>query len=87
MDQSMKIDSYSSVDLAVAKRGLGMLTDREREVMALVDVGRTAKEIAKIIGCRHRTVETHRMRVLQKLGVHKATEIPALLAVLALMEA
>lgn len=87
MNHSISIDSYSPVDLAVAKRGLGMLTEREREVMALVDVGRTAKEIAKIIGCRHRTVETHRMRVLQKLGVRKAIEIPALLAVLALMDA
>ena len=83
MNQVIGVSNYSSLDLALARRGLDMLTDREQEVMNLVDRGMTAKEIAKIIGCHHRTVESHRMRVLQKLGIHKASELPALLAVLA----
>lgn len=46
------------------------LTPREREVLLRVARGRTAREIAEEFGISHRTVETHRERVMAKLGIH-----------------
>lgn len=53
----------------------GILTPREREVVALVAAGKTTREIAAELGISLKTVETHRQRVMQKLGFHKAAEV------------
>ena len=44
------------------------LTPREQEVMALVATGTSNKEIARQLHISHRTVETHRARVMRKMG-------------------
>lgn len=49
---------------------LDLLTPREREVLFEVARGRTAREIAEQFGISHRTVETHRERVMTKLRIH-----------------
>ncbi len=49
---------------------LEQLTPREREVLLRVARGRTAREIAEEFGISHRTVETHRERVMAKLRIH-----------------
>jgi DNA-binding NarL/FixJ family response regulator len=56
-----------------ADRGQGELTSREREVLQLVAEGFSSKEIAHQLGVSTRTVETHRARVMEKLGIHKAS--------------
>ncbi|WP_405283302.1 response regulator transcription factor [Gaopeijia maritima] len=48
---------------------LEQLTPREREVLVRVTRGRTAREIAEEFGISHRTVETHRERVMSKLRI------------------
>ncbi len=48
---------------------LDQLTPREREVLLEVSRGRTSKEIAEDFGISHRTVETHRERVMSKLRI------------------
>lgn len=48
---------------------LEQLTPREREVLVRVAKGRTAREIADEFGISHRTVETHRERVMTKLRI------------------
>jgi RNA polymerase sigma factor (sigma-70 family) len=48
---------------------LEQLTPREREVLLRVARGRTAREIADEFGISHRTVETHRERVMTKLRI------------------
>lgn len=48
---------------------LEQLTPREREVLVRVARGRTAREIAEEFGISHRTVETHRERVMSKLRI------------------
>lgn len=45
-----------------------VLTEREREVVRLALDGRSNKEIARLLGISHRTVEFHRSRVLAKTG-------------------
>ena len=51
------------------------LTEREREVMDLAVVGLSSKVIAQRLGISHRTVELHRSRVLEKLGVGSMAEL------------
>ncbi len=48
---------------------LDQLTPREQEVLVRVARGRTAREIAEEFGISHRTVETHRERVMTKLRI------------------
>jgi two-component system, LuxR family, response regulator FixJ len=54
---------------------LSALTDREREVVKLLVVGRTNKEIAERLGLSSRTVEIHRAHLMAKLAVHNLPEL------------
>jgi two-component system response regulator DctR len=63
----------------VAER-LARLTERERDVMERVAVGKLNKVIADELGIAMRTVEVHRARVFTKLEVRSAAELAALLA-------
>src|SRR6218665_108995 len=51
------------------------LTPREREVLAGMVGGQTAKEAARLLGLSPRTVETLRARLRQRFGVHRATAL------------
>jgi two-component system, NarL family, nitrate/nitrite response regulator NarL len=46
------------------------LSDREREVLALIAEGKSNKEIAVHLGIGVRTTETHRERIMRKLNIH-----------------
>ncbi len=61
-------------------RGLEQLTDRERDVLALIARGRSNKRIALELGISEKTVKNHVGHVLAKLGVADRTQA-ALLAV------
>jgi len=65
---------------AAAVRGIGALTDREREVLAQIAEGRSNREIARLLRVSEKTVKTHVSSVLAKLGVADRTQA-ALLAV------
>jgi DNA-binding NarL/FixJ family response regulator len=45
------------------------LSEREREVLQFLAEGATSKEIAVALGLKPKTVENHRARILDKLGV------------------
>lgn len=49
--------------------GLRRLTPTEQRVLRLIAEDRTSKEIAQILGCAVRTVETHRQNMSTKLGL------------------
>lgn len=51
------------------------LGKREREVLQHVAEGKTSGEIASLLGISIRTVETHRHRIMQKLGLHSIAEL------------
>jgi DNA-binding NarL/FixJ family response regulator len=51
-------------------RGLTHLTPRQREVLQLIAVGHTTKEIAQQLHLSIKTVETHRMLVMRRLNIH-----------------
>jgi RNA polymerase sigma factor (sigma-70 family) len=54
---------------------LARLTPREREVMEHAVAGKHAKEIAAALGISPRTVEVHKMRIMEKLGVRNVAEL------------
>ena len=51
-------------------RPVAKLSDREREVLALIAEGKSNKEIAMHLGIGVRTTETHRERIMRKLDIH-----------------
>lgn len=55
------------------RRALGDLTDREREVLALVARGLANKQIARSLGISERTVKAHLTSVFQRIGVTDRT--------------
>jgi two-component system response regulator DctR len=56
------------------------LTIREREIMECVLNGKLNKVIADELGIAMRTVEVHRSRVFEKMGVRSAVELSQLLS-------
>jgi len=57
-----------------ADGGVG-LSERECQVLKLVTNGRNTKEIAAEIGVSTKTVDTHRARVMSKLGLQSVAEL------------
>lgn len=51
------------------EEALGILSDREREVLAWTAAGRRQMEIAATLGLSERTVENHLRRIRKRLGV------------------
>ncbi len=65
-------------EASVAAR-LAELTPREREVMERVLAGDYNKTIADALGIAVRTVEVHRARIFEKMGVRSAVELAGLI--------
>jgi two-component system response regulator FixJ len=60
---------------ATATARLKMLSPREREVLEALLIGLSNKSIAYELGISPRTVEIHRARVMEKMGVHSLSEL------------
>ncbi|HWI83811.1 response regulator transcription factor [Ramlibacter sp.] len=63
-----------------ARAARAQLSDREREVMALLVQGLHNRRIATELGISHRTVEIHKARVLEKTGAKNLVELVRLVA-------
>jgi len=50
-------------------------TPRETEIIRLLAAGKTNKEIAALLQITVRTVETHRSKIMLKLGIHSLAEL------------
>ena len=65
-----------SVDgLADQKSPLEQLTGRQREILQLVAEGQNTKQIAELLKVSPKTVEYHRMKLMESLNVH---DVPGL---------
>jgi DNA-binding NarL/FixJ family response regulator len=54
------------------------LTEREKEVLRAMADGHSAKSIARMLGIALKTVESHKSRLFDKLGVHNQAQAVAL---------
>ena len=57
------------------KRGGEYATPREIEIVRLLAKGKTNKEVAALLGIAVRTVETHRSKVMLRLGLHSLADL------------
>jgi DNA-binding NarL/FixJ family response regulator len=55
--------------------GRGELTARQREVLRLIAVGCSAKDIANQLNISVRTAEFHRAAIMQRLGLHSTAQM------------
>lgn len=63
LDQQQVLDRFAS------------LSDREREVLELVAMGKMNKVVAADLGISERTVEVHRSHLMHKLGVQTLAQL------------
>lgn len=70
-----RIERQVGVEAAEIRHRMTLLTPREREVVELVAQGLPNKTIARRLDIGIRTVETHRARVLEKMGMRNASEL------------
>ena len=61
--------------LANGSDAKSVLSSREREVLQLIAEGRSTTEIAKLLNLSTKTVESHRKRVMDKLGLYSVAEL------------
>jgi len=72
----IRIQSLEEIKkLSQRLQGEARLTPRERDVFALVAIGRTNKQIARELGLSARTVEGYRASIMRKVGAKSATEL------------
>lgn len=79
--------TYVSPDLAAelllaSKQGahrqadpVDALTPRQREILQLIVAGKSAKEIAAMLSLSARTVEDHKYRLMESLGIDNSAEL------------
>lgn len=63
------LEGYLS-DISEPADELGMLSDREREVLQLIAEGKSNKEVAQTLNVAVSTVESHRKHIMEKLDLH-----------------
>jgi DNA-binding CsgD family transcriptional regulator len=64
---------------ALSEPNVPQITERERTIVAAMNEGMTSKEIARMLGLSHRTVETYRQRLMTKTGARNSSHLLALL--------
>jgi DNA-binding NarL/FixJ family response regulator len=56
-------------------RATTVLSPREREVIRLIALGKSGKEVARVMGISPRTVSTYRDRLMNKLQAHTVADL------------
>lgn len=58
-----------------AVRMVFSLTERERQVLVLIASGKSTKQTAETLGISYKTADSHRSRILEKLGIHETASM------------
>jgi len=64
------VESYKKGDYKRKK-----LTNRQREVLQLLAEGKVAKEVAGVLNISTRTVEFHKYKMMEELGIKTSAEL------------
>ncbi len=62
---------------APRRRGSGVLSKREQQVVRLIAEGYRTREIAQQLSLSHKTIEKHRTNLMRKLGLRTAPAVAA----------
>jgi len=76
--QGLDVDAASrhlAADRAEVAARLATLTRREREVLDALAAGDSSKEIARVLALSRKTVDSHRNRIMAKLGMNSVVDI------------
>ena len=71
-DRARRLHATGAVELEERYRSL---TERERDIMALVAVGRLNKQVASELGLAEVTVKAHRSQIMHKMGAKSLPEL------------
>ena len=66
---SMFIERFSSTSSRIFRTGRDAFTDREKQVLEMLVVGSSSKEIGSALGIEVRTVKSHVAKLMRKAGV------------------
>lgn len=66
---------HGQTGLAATRRNEASLSNRHREVLALIATGLTSAQIAERLNISHATVLTHRRNLLRKLDLHSVADL------------
>ena len=70
VDNYLKRISNVSPDKDLSPDIFTQLTSRQREILQLIAEGNSTKEIANKLNVSIKTVETHRMQLMDRIGIH-----------------
>ncbi|MBE0527885.1 MAG: response regulator transcription factor [Thermoleophilia bacterium] len=73
--EAVLADYLQRVHEPAGRRYAAELTAREREVLKLIAEGNTNQDVADLLCLSRKTVETHRSNIMEKLGLHKVTDL------------
>ncbi|MEK6674133.1 MAG: response regulator transcription factor [Planctomycetota bacterium] len=71
----MRIQTHENRHKPTENGRINPLTKRECEVATLLAEGLSVKEVAKSLHVSAKTVDTHKTRLMSKLGVHNRVEL------------
>ena len=75
IESALGKERHSDLDIADAARRVATLSPREREVLDGLLAGRPNKLIAFDLGISVRTVEVHRARMMERLGMRQLAQV------------
>jgi DNA-binding NarL/FixJ family response regulator len=75
VERGLGHDRASMQPIADELEFLSPLSSREREVVALLAIGKTNREIGTKLLISTRTVESHRARIMLKLDLHSLSDL------------
>jgi DNA-binding CsgD family transcriptional regulator len=75
LDLVLEALANSPVVRATNRKGMELLSARERQVIEYLSSGRTNREIAESLGLSRHTVKNYLFRIFDKLGVSSRTEL------------
>lgn len=70
-DYLRRVDERGTSCGSDEKRPAGLLTPRQREILQLIAEGHTTKEIAATLHLSVKTIERHRMELMDRLDIHE----------------
>ena len=69
-DYIRRVGAESAQEISESQPPLERLTARQREILQLIAEGQTTQEIAEVLNISVKTVETHRMQLMERLDIH-----------------